>query len=410
MNIVSTVVREAAGSIAFEDNGEQDGSSWTIRDIAAEDTEFTFKMEMIRRVNVQRGTALTGILREQIIEAYKRHKVIIPCNTDNGCFYYALAAAILYYKKKLTDMMIRQPIAPEVISKYVERVPVCKQLYDLGKSQAIEHAFMSIDEGEEFFKKIQEMIGSEFVLRVLQLELKSNGQYVSYPLYYPKQENRRLIYLVNFVSAEGAHFICPISSEKPLGAGGRKHFCVCSQCEKVFFTNGAIPQGHKCDAVGKYTWARKNVAEYRREVGRCDRCRVKFDSPDDFQYHTDPKLGGCFRSGSRGYSKVLLSEKSHLLQLRREQDEDAIQPDSDADDKSAFADFESCINSESGEHTLLRWGVYMPGRYEKGSDITGFLDKMFEWANRRNNHKLVIWFHNGSASWQQLRSLMFFST
>ena len=175
MNIVSTVVREAAGSIAFEDNGEQDGSSWTIRDIAAEDTEFTFKMEMIRRVNVQRGTALTGILREQIIEAYKRHKVIIPCNTDNGCFYYALAAAILYYKKKLTDMMIRQPIAPEVISKYVERVPVCKQLYDLGKSQAIEHAFMSIDEGEEFFKKIQEMIGSEFVLRVLQLELKSNG-------------------------------------------------------------------------------------------------------------------------------------------------------------------------------------------------------------------------------------------
>ena len=395
VSLLDRFVREAAGSIAFEHNGQEDGSAWTIRDVAATQTEFELIVHCRRRMNVQRGTALTDKLENQIREAYEKRLVIIPRNTDTGCFYYALTAAILYYDNQISKMTIMGPFAPEVIRGAAERHPVCKQLFELGEKQAMEQKFMSIDEGEKFFKAVQEMIGQRFVLRVLQLELKSNGQYVSYPLYYPKQGGKRIICLVNFISGEGAHFICPISTSMPLGASGRKDFCVCGRCEKVFFGN-RIPSGHKCDAVGEYAWSRKNVAEYCRVVGRCERCRVKFDTEDAFKYHTDPKLGGCFKSGSRGYSKVLLSEKRHLLEVLREEDEEAMQEDSDADVKSAFADFESCIDPETGEHSLLRWGAYVPQKYEQGSDITGFLDKMFEWANARDNHKLVVWFHNGS--------------
>lgn len=394
ISILNTIVREAAGSIAFEDNGDESGSSWTIRDIAADNREFRFQMEIRRQAVVERGTALTGKLEEQIKEAYKGRLVIVPRNTDTGCFYYALGAAILYYKGKIRIMQIRDPFAPAVINGYATEVPVCRQLFDLGRKQAIEHKFMSIDEGEEFFRTVQQMIGPEFVLRVLQLELKSNGQYVTYPLYYPKREGKQAINLVNFVSGEGAHFICPISQDQPLGSGGRKHFCVCRRCEKVFFSNKP-PKGHKCDAVGEYAWSRRNVGQFCQVVGCCDRCRVKFDTKDALEYHTDPKLGGCFKSGSRGYSKVLLSGKRHLLQVDSEEEEDAMQVDGE-DDESAFADFESCIDPETGEHSLLRWGVYVPDKYEQGSEITGFLDKMFEWANARDNHKLVVWFHNGS--------------
>lgn len=394
IDILDNVVREAAGSIAFEDHGYEEGSAWTIRDVAAAQTDFVLTIYCNRQVNVERGTALTGKLEEQIKKAYERRLVIIPRNTDSGCFYYALAAAILYYKKGINIAQIRDPIAPELISQYAPKVPVCVQLVDHGKKRTMEHRFMSIDEGEEFFRTVQEMIGPEFVLRVLQLELKSNGQYVSYPLYYPKREGKQIINLVNFVSGEGAHFICPISHDQPLGSSGRKHFCVCSRCEKVFFSNKPT-KGHRCDAVGEYAWSRKGVPQFCRAVGCCDRCRVKFDSEDALEYHTDPKLGGCFKSGSRGYSKVLLSEKSHLLQADREEEDDAMQVDG-TDDESAFADFESCIDPETGEHSLLRWGVYVPDKYEQGSEITGFLDKMFEWANARDNHKLVVWFHNGS--------------
>lgn len=393
--LLDNVVREAAGSIAFEHNGEEDGSAWTIRDVAATDTEFKLTIYCRRRMNVQRGTALTGKLEEQIKKAYKGRLVIIPHNTDTGCFYYALAAAILYYEGSIGKRTIDKPFAPVVIRDTARQHPICKRLFELGEKQAIEHEFMSIDEGEEFFKTVQKMIGQQFVLRVVQLELKSNRQYVSFPLYYPKQDGKRIVNLVNFISGEGAHFICPIAKDQPLGAGGRKDFCVCSRCEKVFFGN-RIPIGHKCDAVGEYSWCRKNVPEYSRVAGRCERCRVKFDKEDAFRYHTDPKLGGCFKSGSRGYSKVLLSEKRHLLQVLREEDDDAMQVDSDADGKSAFADFESCIDPETGEHSLLRWGAYALEKYVQGSDITGFLDKMFEWANARDNHKLVVWFHNGS--------------
>lgn len=400
-DILDIIVREAAGSIAFEDHGYEEGSAWTIRDVAAAQTDFVLTIYCNRQVNVQRGTALTRNLEDQIEKAYERRLVIIPRNTDSGCFYYALAAAILYYKKGINIAQIRDPFAPEVISQYAPKVPVCVQLFDLGKRQTMEHKFMSINEGEEFFRTVQEMIGPEFLLRVLQLELKSNGQYVSYPLYYPKREGKQIIInLVNFVSGEGAHFICPISQDQPLGSGGRKHFCVCSRCEKVFFSNNT-PKGHKCDAVGEYSWYRKGVSDNRRVEGCCDRCRVKFDSKVAYEYHTDPKLGGCFKSGSRGYSRVLLSEKSHLLQALREEEEDAMQVNDSADGESAFADFESCIDPETGEHSLLRWGVYLPAKYpsdkyEQGSEITGFLDKMFEWANTRDNHKLVVWFHNGS--------------
>ena len=398
MIILDNVVREAAGSIAFEDHGSEDGSAWTIRDVAAAQTDFVLTIYCNRRVNVQGGTALTGKLEQQIKEAYKGRLVIVPRNTDTGCFYYALGAAILYYKSKIRNMQIREPFVPTVIdgiiNAHATEVPVCKRLFDLGRQQGMEHKFMSIDEGEEFFRTVQEMIGPEFVLRVLQLELKSNGQYVTYPLYYPKREGKQIINLVNFVSGEGAHFICPISQDQPLGTGGRKHFCVCRRCEKVFFSNKP-PKGHKCDAVGEYAWSRKDVGQFRRAVGQCDRCRVKFDTEDALEYHTDPKLGGCFKSGSRGYSKVLLSEKSHLLQVDREEEDDALQVDGE-DDESAFADFESCIDPETGEHSLLRWGVYVPDKYEQGDEITGFLDKMFEWANARDNHKLVVWFHNGS--------------
>ena len=183
--------------------------------------------------------------------------------------------------------------------------------------------------------------------------------------------------------------------EAILRASGGKIFFNCSKCGAAFYSKGALKRHiHYADkdSVKAMHWSRSDIADDTIVKGECWRCMLQFPSEFEAEYHKEH----CFMKDKTGYRMVRCIESDNLelpslcgvaVNLNKEElkNNDAY---------IMYADFESTIDIETGEHNIMSWGLYdsVKMKYESGYDLGEFMIKIHKAACGRS--KTHVYFHN----------------
>ena len=418
------------------DAQEPDTVSGMVIPIGVRGTEVFLRIQYGEQPVLRRGHMWSEELDQEIRRLYNGAEVLIPKNPDYGCMWYALAASYLYFvvneqhratfstgekRDGMCPTMLQ--IAAEaknstIVKKCLEKAQqeIDRHLLEcyVGYSEEVERVNMK--ECADMFKDIEKNILEETAkLSVYIVKCDRAGRYTTYPVYISNLRDKPKMYIINYISEglDKAHFIVPLSKNRYFGTKGlaRCDFWVCQVCGLVCFTRGELMTHVHLDENGQrnYGWNERFTSSTYAAVGACKSCSIRFESYEEFDYHCNAGLGGCFTSAisnqGRGYRNVVLSERTHLLTAYedREKYDEITRMDSPAP-IIVFADFESCINPDSGEHTLLRWGMWaeelrgpqdrvIQDHYQSGVTITDFFKALCKLGSVDD---ILVWFHNGS--------------
>ena len=419
------------------DAQEPDTVSGMVIPIDVRRTEVYLRIQYGEQPVLRRGHMWSEELDQEIRALYDGAEVLIPKNPDYGCMWYALAASYLYFVVNEQHRATFSPgekqdgMCPTLlhIAADAKNDAILKKClreaqheidqhlleeYVVGYSEEVER--MGMKECMEMFKDIEKNILEEKAkLSVYIVKCDRAGRYTTFPAYISNLRDKPKMYIINYISErlDTAHFIVPLSKNRPFGTKGlaRCDFWVCQVCGMVCFTRGELMTHVHLDENGqrKYGWNERYAPSEDVAVGACKSCSIRFRSYHEFDYHCNAGLGGCFTSAisnqGRGYRNVVLSERTHLLTAyeNREKYAEITSMDSPAP-IIVFADFESCINPDSGEHTLLRWGIWaedlhapqdrvIRDHYQSGATITDFFKAL---CGLGAVDDILVWFHNGS--------------
>lgn len=415
---------------------EPDTVSGMVIPIDVQRREVYLRIKYSEQVVLRRGHKWSEDLDREIRSLYDGSGVLIPKNPDYGCMWYALAASYLYYVVNKQDQATfntgekQNGMWPTMLQIAAEKKnnAILNKFLDKAQQEIDQHLLacyvgctedverMNMKECVEVFKDIEKNILEETAkLSVYIVKCDRAGRYTTYPAYISNLRNKPEMYIINYISErlDKAHFIVPLSKHRHFGIQGlaRCDFWVCQVCGLVCFTRGELMAHVHLDENGQrqYGWNERFTPSTDASVGACKSCSIRFVSYKEFDYHCNASLGGCFTSAisnqGRGYRNVVLSEQPHLLtayKARKKYDE--ITSMESPAPIIVFADFESCINPDSGEHTLLRWGIWaedlrgpqdsvIEDHYQSGATITDFFEALCKLGTVDD---ILVWFHNGS--------------
>lgn len=314
-----------------------------------------------------------------------------------GMFLYQDEDAITKLIHGLTRLLL-----PPIYSHGEVPDPLIRLVEDLDKKVG---TMMSITEFGEVFKDIEEKLipQKECGLDVYGMDFNVNKHI--YPLYISQRNRDHVIELLCVTPQDFkcSHFCLITNMEKLLRESGGKQFVSCSKCGQCFYHRRLLKE-HECTANanptqvngdGGYHYSSKNV-DPRCDIvhDSCSKCRLCFTDEFTANYHKEH----CLMQGQTGYRHVQLvtyNTEEHPM-LRGE----AI--DMEAEEKHVkqrrvmYADFESSIDPETGEHTFMSFGLYEweTGVYICGYSIHEFLEVILRIAYSFDEDQIYIYFHN----------------
>lgn len=421
------------------DAQEPDTVSGMVIPIDVRRTEVFLRIKYGEQPVLRRGHMWSEDLDQEIRRLYDGAEVLIPKNPDYGCMWYALAASYLYFvvnqqhRGTFSTGEKQGGMCPSMlhIAADAKNDTIMKNFLDKAQQEIDCHLLecyvgyreeverMNMKECADMFKDIEKnMLEEKAKLSVYIVKCDRAGRYTTYPVYISNLRDKPKMYIINYISErlDKAHFIVPLSKNRCFGTKGlaRCDFWVCQVCKLVCFTRGELMTHVHLDENGErqYGWNERFTLDTDATVGAvgaCKSCSIRFRSYNEFDYHCNAGLGGCFTSAisnqGRGYRNVVLSERTHLLTAYEDHDKysEITRMDSPAP-IIVFADFESCINPDSGEHTLLRWGIWVEelrgpqdrviqDHYQSGATITDFFKALCKLGTVDD---ILVWFHNGS--------------
>lgn len=223
-----------------------------------------------------------------------------------------------------------------------------------------------------------------------------------YPLYISKTREP-LIQLICVTPKDAgfSHYGVITNFQRLMKTTGGKQFFSCSKCGLTFYHRRSLTD-HACvtrvregDSGLGYHFsskdARKNIDPI---VGSCTKCRLDFT--DEFRYEYHKKH--CLMEGITGYKHVQLVKYGEGAppfltgdRVDMEQEDKHV-----ANRRVMYADFESTIDPESGEHSFMSYGLYDWDRdiYYDGGCLLDFLSMLEHLAFEGGQEHLYVFFHN----------------
>lgn len=224
-----------------------------------------------------------------------------------------------------------------------------------------------------------------------------------YPLYISKNRERTIELLcVTPLDAKCSHYCLITNMEKLLRGSGGKQFFSCSKCGQCFYHRRLLKE-HKCpaqpdhyqvDGEGGYHFSNKYATPNDMICGVCSKCRLAFTDDFSLSYHKEH----CLMAGQTGYRHVqLVTYKTDEHPTLNGEEIDLEAEDKHVERRRVmYADFESSINPETGEHTFMSYGIYdwKSDTYQWGYQMKDFLDFILETAYDNEEDQIYVYFHN----------------
>ena len=377
---------------------------------------------------------------EDLLEKNVGTSVVSVRNTTNDkCLVYCLVIGIITRVKECCDRVFGRGelmLDPDVVfmkgsfmfpgddevSSAIRRLSRCLMppVYSQGESDdpligyvetidKMAGTWMSIHDFRSKFEEIEAKLVPEKVCGIDVYGIDYNINSHVYPLYMTKRREGKIIELLCVTDKETrcSHFCLIVNFRRLMTATKGKQFYSCSKCGECFYHRHML-QTHNCPKAnlgintrqppgddGYHFSAKNDDANLDVIEGVCTKCRLCFASEFQAKYHKDH----CFMEGKTGYRHVQLV----TYKLDEHPTLNGVEIDMEQEDKHVlerrmmYADFESSINPETGEHTFMSYGIYdwMDDEYKCGYT----LDEMFEFILEKafsddTAIHVYVYFHN----------------
>ena len=313
-----------------------------------------------------------------------------------GCYLYTDDSEM----SKLTRRLAHCLIVPEYSSGVVAD-PLIAFVEELDKKVG---TTTSVTEFTDEFKTIERTLIPDKKLAGIDVYgIDFNINKHVYPLYISEnRDNVMELLCVSPPNSDCSHYCLILNSEKLFRATGGKQFYSCSKCGQTYYHRRLL-KDHRCsalpprpgDAGGEYHYSKKGVyPEIDVDVGYCTKCRLAFTNEFEYGYHKEH----CFMSGQSGYRHVQLVD----YDVTQHPTLDGVPLDEKAEDdhvknrRVMYADFESSIDPETGDHNFMSYGIYDwdDDIYECGYSLQGFFDFILSHAYDGPQEHVYVYFHN----------------
>ena len=430
--IYNTVIRQFAALLPEGDatwNGsEESGTRIIILNYAG--NQLRFRLSFIPVATVSYASGWTQQVEDLLSKNVGTSVISVRNKDDNKCLIYCLIMGMIIKIKggmdsrafgKETRMMVEPNeiyakgmyllTGDDDITKTTRRLasllissPVCSNdplvqlVADIDKKVG---TMLSITEFQKEFSIIEEKLFPDNICGVDIYGIDYNVNPHIYPLYMSKNRDKVIELLcVTPLDTRCSHFCLIMNKEILMKNTGGKQFFSCSKCGACFYHRRLLNE-HKCSGQnindGDYHYSNK-TDDPNIDIdiaGTCSKCRLCFTNPFEYNYHKDH----CFMQGQTGYRHVKLvtynvNEHPTLNgeEIDMEQENKHIRKR-----RVMYADFESCINPETGEHSFMSYGVYdwVSDEYKCGYSIGEFMDFILDKTfNSNDKDETYVYFHN----------------
>lgn len=368
------------------------------------------ELALIPGIGVRAGGRWTEAMKMILDEWFPSRCYLTTSNEeDDLCLVYCLILGVMCRERQLWVTRVDKVIPPDSV--------ICRGVYDCD-IESIQSLCKSLLEGENPLKDCDIRFGVEYSIKEMQERLTSveskllSGTLEKYgldvyvfesgvmkhvfPVYMSKREKlkgRIPILCVQDGKGKG-HYILVTDMDTIMARTGGKIFYNCSKCGAAFYSKGALMRHvHNTDEVSeeRMHWSRSDIGSDAIVKGRCWKCMLQFATDFEYQYHTEH----CFMEGKSGYRYVRCENSVIDLPTLRGVDVDIEAEKKKNDDAYLlYADFESYINPETGEHDIMSWGLYdlAKDEYLSGFCLGDFIRRIYEVSCERA--KTHVYFHN----------------
>ena len=241
--------------------------------------------------------------------------------------------------------------------------PLVKFVEDIDKKAG---TLISVTDFQKEFSEIEQKLIPENICGIDVYGLDFNVNRHIYPLYMSKNREKVIELLcVTPLDAECSHYCLIVNMEKLMKGTGGKQFFSCTKCGQCFYHRRLL-KDHKCpvnpdhtvvDGEGGYHYSDKiALHEHSVVVGSCSKCRLCFTDEFSYNYHMEH----CLMQGQTGYRHVQLKTyKINETPTLNGEEIDLEQENNHVKRRRVmYADFESTIDPETGEHSFMSYGIY----------------------------------------------------
>lgn len=375
------------------------------------------------------GGSWTQEMEEEIVERCGARSLFIPRNMmDNFCFEYCVLGGLLNltcearileeHSDPLSggfahhDLITIGEYFPGISDKVLEYVRKIKAYIYPGVRKEYEGEdllgiFRDSDDLQRMtFLELQVKV-SEFCRKHLPqdigvniyiLDNRKKGKHI-----FPccQTTKRAAINMLCFVSKSGqAHYCLIRNARQFFRANEGKIFYTCSKCARTFMSRDVMYH-HVCVEIGENMYSMSSLTDIIDEPieGHCNKCMLEFRTREEYTMHKRE----CFMRGRSGYRHVELMEVPSGLP--REMYKPYLEGESyDMEQEKRdyekeyifFGDFESAIDRESGEHSIMSYGLYCENlrRFYIGETIEDMMVKIVSACADNGITKAKVMFHN----------------
>ena len=284
--------------------------------------------------------------------------------------------------------------------------PIVQFVEDIDKKAG---TLISVSDFRKEFSEIEEQLIPKDVCGIDVYGIDFNINSHIYPLYMSKNRERVIELLcVTPKDTKCSHYCLIMNKEALMKGAGGKQFFSCSKCGQCFYhrsllLNHCCPfkinqqqqqSGNLAAIEGGYHFSTK-IPETQNIAGLCTKCRLCFTTDFKYEHHKEH----CFMSNQTGYRHVQLVtyDSSEHPMLKGEEINMEEEDKHVLKRRIMFADFESSIDPETGEHSFMSYGIFdcIDKEYQCGYDLQEFIDFILEKAFKLDDkEQIYVYFHN----------------
>ena len=415
-------------------NGSDDsGTRIIIRDYVGKH-DIRLRLDLTPTREVSRAHGWTQEVEDLLLETTKASVISVRNKDDNKCLLYCLIMGLIIKIKDGYNLrvfgkgvMMVEPSeifskalflfmgSDDDVTKCIRKLanfltmpcmsnptdPVIQLIQDIDKKAG---TMLSVTEFREEFANIEKQLIPENICGIDVYGIDYNINSHIYPLYISKRREKVIELLcVTPLDTKCSHYCLIMNKEILMRNTGGKYFFSCSKCGQCFYhrrllTEHDCPfQESNCAPIdGNYHFSTKVKDPKNTPIaGLCTKCRLCFDKRFFAEYHKDH----CFMNGQTGYRHVQLitydinehpTLKGEEINIE-EEDKHVLRR------RIMYADFESSINPENGEHSFMSYGVFDcdDKEYRCGYNLQEFIDFILEKAfSSPSKDQIYVYFHN----------------
>ena len=281
--------------------------------------------------------------------------------------------------------------------------PVVQFVEDIDKKAG---TMISVADFRKEFAEIEAQLIPKTVCGIDVYGIDFNVNSHIYPLYMSKNREKIIELLcVTPKDTKCSHYCLIMNKELLMKGAGGKQFFSCSKCGQCFYHRRLLSEhncpfqsnhGDSAPIEGGYHFSTKVDDPQNTPIaGVCTKCRLCFTEEFPAEYHKDH----CFMSNQTGYRHVQLVtyDKNEHPTLKGEEINMEEEDKHVLKRRIMYADFESSIDPETGEHSFMSYGIFDcdDKEYQCGYNLQEFIDFILEKAFSSNDkNQVYVYFHN----------------